>query len=464
MWVLPIFCWFFSALLFARRDFEWRAAFLSAAVLWGGLVTAFTEFLSCFNLLTMRGLAFCWGITTAILLLLNFNLKRPWKVWGKYPLSSVETWLACGVALVCLATLITAILSPPNTWDSMTYHMSRVMHWLQNRSVDHYPTHILRQIEMNPWAEFAITQFQALSGGDRYANLVQWFSMVGSLVGASLIAERLGGNRSAQFFAAVIAATIPMGILQSSGAKNDYAVAFWLLCSAWAGLQLMKSKELKWAAVFGASLGLAVLTKGTAYLYALPFAAWVAFSVLRSAPRQAVAALFFILVPLILLNANHYQRNLRVFSNPLSSGEERFFNEEISAGVLVSNLLRNAALQLTTPLEGLNQFFGDGVVRLHERLNLDIDDPETTWQGTKFQDDKVYKEEDSTGNFLHVVLAGAVLLTLVCSRACRKTGTSVPGYVSAAPRTLSWSNGGRAGGVSSGRRSCWVVSMCSTVT
>lgn len=417
-------------MLLVRKGVEWRAAFLTAAILWGGLVTFFIEFLGYFNLLTAGGLALCWGVAAATPLLLNFRLKKPWQVRGKYSFSPVESGLAGGIALICLATFVTAVLAPPNTWDSMTYHMSRVMHWLQNRSVDHYPTHILRQLEMNPWAEFAIAHFQALSGGDRFANLVQWFSMAGSLVGVSLIAKHLGGDRRAQLFAAVVAATIPMGILQSSSTQNDYVVAFWLISFVWAGLQFMSSKELKWAVLFGASLGLAVLSKGTAYLYAFPFVVWIAIAIFRGAPRQAGLAFLCIVIPFVLLNVNHYHRNLKVFGNPLSSGETKYFNESMSAGTLVSNFLRNTSLQFLSPLDDLNQFIKTGTVQLHKQLNIDIDNPETTWPGTRFIDNKVYNKEDSIGNYLHGALTIVVLLMLLSLKIYRKESVLIR-YVSA---------------------------------
>lgn len=429
MWTIPIIFWFFTALLLARKGYGWRAAFLVAAIFWGCLVTAFVEFLSHFHLLTTGGLAFCWTGATAVVLLLHGKLKKPWRTWGNYPLSPGETWLVGGIGLLCLATFVTAIIAPPNNWDSMTYHLSRVVHWLQNRSIEHYPTHILRQIELNPWAEFAIAQFQALSGGDRYANLVQWFSMLGSIVGASLIAEQLGGDRRAQLFTAVTVSTIPMGILQSSSTQNDYAVAFWLVCLAWTGLQFMKEKELKWAVMAGASLGLAVLTKGTAYLFAFPFVVWLAFVVLRDAPRQAAAVALCLVLPFLLLNGHHYQRNWTAFSNPLGSGEAKLFNEKISAGALASNVLRNTALQLASPFEGLNAFIENGVAKLHESLNIDLNDPKTTWLGEEFKVDKLRRHEDNSGNFLHVVFAVSTLLTLVFLLFFRKTRPAVLCYV-----------------------------------
>ena len=58
-------------------------------------------------------------------------------------------------------------------------------HWVQDRSVAFYPTHITHQLYYPPWAEYAMLQLLLLGWDERLANLVQWFSMVGSLVGGS---------------------------------------------------------------------------------------------------------------------------------------------------------------------------------------------------------------------------------------------------------------------------------------
>jgi hypothetical protein len=90
--------------------------------------------------------------------------------------------------------------------------------WL--RSVEHYPTSYVPQLYHPPGAEFAIMHFQIISGGDRFANLIQWLSMVGSAIAVSLIAKQLGANLRGQVFAAVFAATLPMGILQGSSTQT----------------------------------------------------------------------------------------------------------------------------------------------------------------------------------------------------------------------------------------------------
>ena len=58
---------------------------------------------------------------------------------------------------------IIAFISPPNTADTLTYHMPRVMHWQQNQSVQHYYTDISRQLYQPPFLEFNLLHLQVLS-------------------------------------------------------------------------------------------------------------------------------------------------------------------------------------------------------------------------------------------------------------------------------------------------------------
>ena len=51
--------------------------------------------------------------------------------------------------IVLTVTAFTALSSVPNTWDSMTYHLPRIEHWLQNQSLGFYPTSITRQLEFS---------------------------------------------------------------------------------------------------------------------------------------------------------------------------------------------------------------------------------------------------------------------------------------------------------------------------
>lgn len=219
----------FYFLILYQREGCIRHSMLSAAIVWGLLLVAITEILSLSESLTFTWLARTWGFSNIVLICIYTRFVR-----GQKQPSFIKVIrrifisfspLSLAVTSIVVTVGLTALIAPPNNWDSMTYHMARVAHWIQNQSVRHYPTHELRQLYQSPWSEFAILHLQILSGGDYWANLVQWSSMVGSLVGVSLIAEELGADRGGQIFSSVVAVTIPMGILQGSSTQNDWVAS-----------------------------------------------------------------------------------------------------------------------------------------------------------------------------------------------------------------------------------------------
>ena len=79
-------------------------------------------------------------------------------------LSFLKVTLYATIAFMLVTTFASAILYPPNNWDSMTYHMARVTNWISNKSVAFYPTSITRQNYQMPLAEFAMMHVQLLTG------------------------------------------------------------------------------------------------------------------------------------------------------------------------------------------------------------------------------------------------------------------------------------------------------------
>ncbi len=393
-----------------------RPAILLGAVMWGFFVTVMVESLSLFGLLTRVGVAAaCWSVVAVSLLLLFTRSggirpdslhAAPWGVTG----SRAWTGLLAGLGLVIVATGITAIVAPPNNWDSMTYHMSRVVHWIQNQSVSHYPTDCVRQLILNPWAEFAICLEQVLWGGDRFANMVQWFAMLGSLLGVTLIAEKLGGDRFDQLIAAVFCATIPMGILQCSSTQNDYVVSFWLVCFVYFGLVVCLNPEgrryLISLLATGVALGLAVLTKVTAYLFGFPFALWFAYWMAKSRRWNCWKPLLTVAAIALLINVGHYGRNIHTFGSPFSSVDFQESNTNQAWGVryVISNLLRNAALHLGTRSEQINRITTGAIEKVHVLLHVDASDRRTTFGRYSFSVPQMNRHEDGAGNPIHLII------------------------------------------------------------
>jgi 4-amino-4-deoxy-L-arabinose transferase-like glycosyltransferase len=429
----PLFSLLLLCLILHKDNDCLRHSVLSAALLWGVLLVAMTEMLSAFCSLTFSWLSGLWGVVSLILcsISLFFNNNVAHIVRLKVARTSLMSrFLILSMLLIVGTVGLIAWIAPPNNTDSMTYHMSRVAHWIQNQSVAHYPTHILRQLYLTPGAEFIITHFQILSGGDRLANFVQWFSMVGSIFGVSLIAKQLGAGARGQILAAVVVTTIPMGILQGSSTQNDYVVAFWLTCFVYF-LILLKSKEvgqpiLPCSLAVGASLGLAIFTKGTAYIFAFPFLVWFALSSIMKSTQKLWKSTLIIAIIVLSINFGHYARNFYLFGSPLGPSQEgapgsglKFTNDVFTVSTLISNSARNMALEMGTPFERLNSLTESAIYKLHSLMALSVNDPRTTWGQTHFARPNLSFHEDSAGNPVHLACIVLSVVVLLFSRPLR---------------------------------------------
>ncbi|MEW6403119.1 MAG: glycosyltransferase family 39 protein [Chloroflexota bacterium] len=410
-----------------RAASDWRSSFLWASLVWGLLVTGISEFLSIFRLVGFWEVLGAWIISSAIVLIwlfrINGGLQRPdFRTW----LASTPRFqllLLAGLALIIVIVGAIAVISPPNNWDSMTYHMSRVAHWIQNRSVAHYPTSFTPQLYEGPWAEFAIMHFQILTDSDRLVNLIQWFSLIGSAIGVSLLARQLRAGPRGQIFAAVFCSTIPMGILQGSTTQTDYVVSFWLVCCIYFAFRLKERDQIRYALAAGAAMGLAILTKPTAYVYAFPFMAWISLSILYARRIKAFLPIALIIAVALVINFGQYMRNYSLFGSPLGPGYEegvdgpkRYANDMFTLPSLTSNVVRNIGLQIGTPFQSVNAFLERGINKVHRMIGLDTNDPRTTWPRTKFYVERSSLQEDRAGSPLHLILISIIMLELFGQR------------------------------------------------
>jgi 4-amino-4-deoxy-L-arabinose transferase-like glycosyltransferase len=407
----------------------WRTAFLKGAVLHGAAIVILTEVLSSFQGFTFAAVAIFWLLAMlgngGMLIFVLWRKQRIRQVRQNWMPLSVNRWLAGAISLVLLITLTTALIAPPNNWDVMDYHLPRVMHWLQNQSVAHYPTSDLRQIAFMPGASYIVAQLQLLSGGDRFANLVQWIGFVGSIFGVSLISEHLSNQKTAGL-SAMVCASIPMAIMQSMTAQNDLVTSFWLVCFAYFLLCWQGRSDWVWLA---ASLSLAIATKPTAWIFGLPLFAILSLRLYLQARKDRPKTLSWVQSVLLTLGVGlaglslaspSFLRNAQTFGTPLGAdGNTR--NTILGLIPLCSNLLKNLALSL--PIPGLWQCLN--WVHTHI-LKLSIDTPELNFSPTPVHAldtspleviaKVIAPHEDFVGYPVHWVLAilsiGGIMATL----------------------------------------------------
>ncbi len=395
---------------------SWQEAILALAIACGAWTAVTSEVLSSFRALERGWIAALWLPPAAAL---AFFLARQARAVRCSPRRTprIDT-----LALLCLSfvavdvviLLVIALVAPPNTNDALQYHLSRVAHWAQQRSLSFYPTPIERQLWMPPFAEVAILHLYLLAGGDRLANLVQWSSMVLGLVTISGIAWRLGANAAGQAFAILFAATLPMGILQATSAQNDYVTGFWALCLASLAVKSHQVglKTHEWALV-GLATGLGMLTKATFYALAFPFLLWLGISCVRRTGWMGATRVALAVTALaVLLNVGHWSRNLRAYGLPLGPPQAvaAHGNQMWSWKVIASNALRSLTLHIATPYGDANGLIRNAVVALHEWIGIDVDDPRTTMDPYRV---KRSFHEDYAGNPFHALFVPLSLALLM---------------------------------------------------
>ncbi len=324
------------------------------------------------------------------------------------------------IVLVCLVTALIAWVAPSNAIDSLRYHLPKVAHWAQNRSVGFYTTGTFGQNDYPPGSEMIVLQDYVLAHSDRLANFVQWSAMLGSLIGVSYLASRLGAKPVGQWLAVVFAVTLPIGIAQSSSTNTDYVVAFWAVCAACEVLAAWSQGVDRQIPLFASlAAGLGLLAKPTAAVYLLPLGLMLAVKMLQELKIKKTLALGAVAVALVMLvNLGPITRNYVTYGNPISDPTQITDqgNTLFTPAAIISNIVRNAAWQTGTPWPAVNLQIERLVLAVHVKLGLDWNDPRTTSIGPYGLVTIHYDE--ITGNPVHAVLilVGFLLVILFWKR------------------------------------------------
>ncbi len=368
-----------------------------------------TEALSLLGALSRPWVALFWVVALALIVWrTRIEIRRPNIDW-------FVAFCCTAVAAIVITTGVTAWFSPPNSSDAMAYHMPRVIYWAEQGSVRFFPTQYLNQIMLQPLAEYAMLHLYLLAGSDQWINFVQWTAALGSIVGVSAVAKELGATARGQAMAALFAATLPSGILAASGAKNEWVLALWMICAVYFALR-------KNAVMLGLAIGLALLTKATAYLFLLPLLALL----LRERPRRILLAASLALA----INLPHFARNYDLSGSPLGfdsahgDGKFRWQNDSFGWKQTVSNGLRHLSEQLGARSDLWNNRVFETVKSAHGVLGIDPNDPNTTFPDSKYSIPRNANHEADVPNRWHLLALVALFAFLV-----RKTPRYVVGIV-----------------------------------
>ena len=290
----------------------------------------------------------------------------------------ILTALAAVVGGAVVYQLFIAVATPPNNWDSMSYHLPRAVEWLQRGAVEYVPDPPTDRINAyQPGSELEILWTLAFLGRDTVAALPQLFAELASLVGIYAIARRIGFARPDSVFASLVAATLTQVALQSVTTQNDLLSASFVLAAA----ALILGRSRAEVVLAGLAIALALGTKLTA-VYAVPLLVGLALATLpRRRLAEGVAAA---VVAFAAVGAYGYLLNLAETGSPLgdSSATEPYRPSEITWDGTTSTVARigyrffdlsglHAKTAVADSIEDAGRFVFDG-------LGIEPNPPETS--------------------------------------------------------------------------------------
>lgn len=362
--------------------------------------------------------------------------RRTWRR-TKSAAAAAPAWqwaLGCVIAILAISVAVLAIGSSPNNFDSQTYHLPRIEHWVQNASVAVYPTDIHRQVDIGPGSEYLLTHLRLLSGGDGAYNLLQLLAAIGAALAASRIAAQLGGGPIAQLATVFLLATTPEVLLQASSTQVDLVAAAWVACLATivldeftrpgeTGATLRVTAPRTDAVYLGLALGLIAVTKSTGLLAAAPLLlVWGIGRLVRDGHRRrpclcgrspqrcsradasraataraaTMAASLAVLALALILVGPFLLRMHQAFGHPLGPEvlRESIGVQTADPRLLLINGLRIAQTNLDTPLFPLSDGFAAAINGLANLMGVDPNDPRITFGTTEFPVRAWYPDED----------------------------------------------------------------------
>ncbi len=358
-----------SFILFKKMGLKDRLfALVSSVTINVFFVLFINEIRSIGNNLTFTGIVVSWIVILlcqiiSIYFLIKksnaFNdIKDAFKV-SKIDLCSINTISA----LIILIAVFFAIRTVPYNWDSMSYHLSRIAHWTQQRSIAHYASHDISQISDPSLAEFIELQIYILCGKTDYlVNLLQTFAYFISAILVYGISGKIGCEPMYKKLAVLTYVTTPIVFAEALTTQVDIFAGMWLLMFAYIALDFIdkdKALDLDRANIvrlvfLGLAAGFSYDAKASASIGVTVFAIWLVLCcvIRKDKVGKIILSCVIVFIPAFLVVLPELARNINTF-NAIAAAESStdFIVPSFSPKYLIVNCAENITYNMP------NKFF-----------------------------------------------------------------------------------------------------------
>ena len=225
---------------FGDDTFASLSVAVCATAVW---LLAITEILSLFHAVTSAALLGIWigtDLVLGTLTALEYRKHPPVLIKPRR-----ETAAYLPILAVLLIVLALDFLTVPYNWDSMTYHLPRIMMWAQNRSVGHFATYDVRQISSPYLSEYINLHQYLIWGMDRFFNYVQGVSFCFCAYGIHSLSRKLGLSRRWQILSTIMFISMPIAFAEALNTQVDLLTTVWLIIFIYFCLDVLKTPTLK---------------------------------------------------------------------------------------------------------------------------------------------------------------------------------------------------------------------------
>lgn len=417
--------------------FSLRLFVLKAVLVFSVITLVIIESLSFAKQLSYSGLFLCWGIVA--LMNAGFlytkrssisNFISLVKSRFKAALSNLtiyEKVMLIVISAVLTIVFIQGLVYPPNNYDSLTYHMARIPNWLANHSVAHYPTGSVRQLYQPPFSEYLIMQLDVLNRNDIFSASIQYVFFLLAAVALTYVAKQMGLGKKYQLIILMLSFTLPEALLQAASTQNDIVVSFFIIAACIFCYKAVKEQGLGNYLCVGAATGLAILTKGTAYVYVAPilfiFGLAVVYKVFTAKNGRFLGYAIVSAIIVIFINGSFYYRNYKLYNNLLGVDKKEsqmYSNQKMSPVLFISTLVKNAGLHMGIIYANKMPAGAEKVIYdLHHAAGVDINDPDVNYLNMRYTLNSPVTHEDSAPNLIHFLLI-SVAWVMFCILMIRK--------------------------------------------
>lgn len=391
MFILPlisvVLCYVIACIIQKENDIQDRLlgaiVSISINIL---IVYVSNEIFSLKNLINYNSIVFLWSSVIFIDLLVIFLI---WKKENPVFFPIVSCLKLTRVKLLSIQTIsvivvisafLFATFTVPYNWDSMSYHLSRIVHWTEYGSISHYACHDLSQITDPALAEFINLQIYVLSGEkDYFVNLLQTFSYLFSALLVNGICTKIGCRKLFQELAVLVYVTTPIIFGEALTTQVDVFAGIWLLIFAYIMLDFVNNEPLLWnrqvqfkVFFMGLATGFAYLAKASSMIGICILAFFLVHHCMRKSTKvlvilqatvEVVVSAFIIVIPELL-------RMKYTFHAILPKEVGGFLVPKFTLRYIGLNLFENIAYNLPIGIQVVDNFLDEFTHKVVDKLLL----------------------------------------------------------------------------------------------